>query len=102
MKKKTLNLNPKPFEIERTDRMIELEKKWSDYSSNYYATESDIQVSQLLPHLDDFSRMMWYVFAECGSIRKVAKFLNVTEYKATMGVKMMQNSIKSIYKQLNK
>jgi hypothetical protein len=102
MKRKTIDLTPKPFEIERTEKLTELEKKWSDYAANYYATDADVQVAQLLPHLDDFSRMMWYVFAECGSVRKVAKFLNITEYKATMGVRMMRNNIKAIYKQLNK
>lgn len=102
MKKKILNLDLKPFEIEKTEQMVELEKKWTDYASNYYATDSDVQVSQVLPHVDEFSRMMWYIYSECGSVRKVAKFLNTTEYKATIAVRMMKSNIKSIYKQLNK
>lgn len=94
MNKKQILIESKPFDIEKSEKVLALQNKWENYIKDYYPSGDDVAIINVLPYLDEFTKMLWYIYSEFGSVRKVAKFLDVTEYKATIAINMMKRNIK--------
>lgn len=96
-------LKPKFVIDKNAPEVVALLQKYDHYNEDgYIMTDTDKLCFSIVKELSVWERVVWYAYAENGSIRKLAKFFGISFYDSRTAIQGLKDQIRSIAKKKKK
>ena len=90
------------FEIRKSPEISALVAKYNDYAENYVVGEEEAQMLTVLPSLSEWERVVLFALSEHKTVRKFAKFFDISEWTARHTITDIKDKVKDLYKKKSK
>lgn len=90
-------LKPRFVIDKNAPEVVALLQKYDHYNEDgYIMTDTDKLCFSIVKKLSIWERVVWYAYAESGSIRKLAKFFGISFYDSRVAIQELKERIRTI------